>query len=236
MSASFCQTAHGLFVTGTDTGVGKTRVTVALIEALKREGFRVAGMKPVAAGVDETGMNEDVARIMQAANVRAALNEVCPYCFEPSIAPHIAARSTGVRMGLEPVSAAYALLARQADWVVVEGAGGFLVPLNESQGMDLIPRCLGLPVVLVVGMRLGCLSHALLTAEAIYSRGLVLAGWVANTIDPAMAKFDENLETLKTRLTAPCLGVIPWLGNQDQPAPASFFLAIDGLVNQNTQI
>lgn len=203
--------ARGLFVTGTDTGVGKTVVAVALIEALKREGLRVAGMKPVAAGLDESGSNEDVVRIMQAANVTAPLDEVCPYRFASAMAPHLAAVRAGVTMRLDVIAAAYAALAERADWVVVEGAGGFLVPMDDTQGLDAIPVRLQLPVVLVVGLRLGCLNHALLTAEAIRARGLVLAGWVANRIDPSMAALDQNLETLKSRLTAPCLGVLPWL-------------------------
>lgn len=228
-------TPHGLFVTGTDTGVGKTLVTVALIEALKREGFHVAGMKPVAAGLDDKGENEDVAVIQQAANVPAPIDLVSPYRFQMFSAPHIAASVAGVRMQIDVIADAYTLLARQADWVVVEGAGGFMVPFNESVGMDDIPVFLKLPVVLVVGMRLGCLNHALLTAEAIRARGLVLAGWVANHIDPSMAAFDENLETLKSRLDGPCLGVIPWLGNQDGRSPVSMLLSIDELVNHNTQ-
>ena len=228
-------TPHGLFVTGTDTGIGKTLVTVALIEALKREGFRVAGMKPVAAGLDEAGENEDVALIQQASNVSAPIDVVSPYRFKPFAAPHIAASMAGVRMQIEVIADAYTLLARQSDWVVVEGAGGFMVPFNESVGMDGIPTRLNVPVVLVVGMRLGCLNHALLTAEAIRARGLVLAGWVANRIDPSMAAFDENLETLKSRLAAPCLGVIPWLGNQDARSSVSMLLSVGELVNQNTQ-
>jgi dethiobiotin synthetase len=225
----------GCFVTGTDTGVGKTLVTVALIKALKREGFRVAGMKPVAAGLDGAGENEDVANILQAANVSAPIDVISPYRFHSFTAPHIAARMAGVQMKLEVISDAYKWLAGKADWVVVEGAGGFLVPLHESQGMDAIPVHLQLPVVLVVGMRLGCLNHALLTAEAIRARGLVLAGWVANSIDPSMTAFDENLETLKSRLVAPCLGVIPWLYNQGSCTSVSMRLSVKELVNQNTQ-
>jgi dethiobiotin synthetase len=224
-----------LFITGTDTGAGKTLVTVALIEALKREGFRVAGMKPVAAGLDDTGMNEDVISIMSSANITASVDEVCPYRFEPSLAPHLAAKLSGVQMQLEVIAKAYRLLAARADWVVVEGAGGFMVPFDEAQGMDAIPVRLGLPVVLVVGMRLGCLNHALLTVEAIRARGLVLAGWVANGIDPSMAAFDENLETLKARLGAPCLGVIHWMHDLDVHNPVTDLLSVRELVNQNTQ-
>ncbi len=227
--------ARGVFVTGTDTGVGKTLITVALIEALKREGFSVAGMKPVAAGLDGAGGNEDVARILQAANVSAPIDVVSPYRFHPFTAPHMAARMAGVQMKLGVITDAYKSLAGKADWVVVEGAGGFQVPLDDAIGMDAIPVHLRLPVVLVVGMRLGCLNHALLTAEAIRVRGLRLAGWVANSIDPSMAAFDENLETLKSRLVAPCLGVIPWLVNHDSRSSVSMLLSVRKLVNQNTQ-
>lgn len=223
------------FVTGTDTGVGKTLVTVALIEALKREGLRVAGMKPVASGLDETGVNEDVARIVASGNVVAPIDEICPYPFTLPIAPHLVARLTGMRISLDKIEQAYGRLAAKADWVVVEGAGGFLVPLDESQGMDAIPVHLRLPVILVVGMRLGCLNHALLTAEAIRARGLALTGWVANSIDPSMTAFDENLETLKSRLVAPCLGVIPWLCNQGSRTSVSRLISVGELVNQNTQ-
>ncbi|NWG39406.1 MAG: dethiobiotin synthase [Hydrogenophilaceae bacterium] len=226
----------GCFVTGTDTGVGKTLVTVALIEALKQAGYRVAGMKPVAAGIDETGENEDVVRIRLAANVTAPVDTVSPYRFGLFTAPHIAASMAGVQMQIEVVADAYKWLAHRAEWVVVEGAGGFLVPFNEKQGMDAIPVHLQLPVVLVVGMRLGCLNHALLTAEAIRARGLALAGWVANCIDPDMAAFEENLQTLHASLAAPCLGVMPWLGNQAAKTLPLNSLSIDKLVNQNTQL
>jgi len=230
--------SHGLFVTGTDTGVGKTLVTVALIEALKREGFRVAGMKPVAAGLDYAGKNEDVIRLMKAANISASIEEVCPYRLEPAIAPHVAAGRCGVRMDLATIGHAYDQLAARADWVVVEGAGGFLVPMDDdSLGMDAIPVRLSLSVVLVVGMRLGCLNHALLTAEAIRARGLVLAGWVANCIDPDMMVFEENVQTLMHRLNAPCFGVIPWFGNCSDPfsmVENEIRLPVVELVNTNT--
>lgn len=225
--------SRAVFVTGTDTGVGKTVVTVALIEALKRQGLRVAGMKPVAAGLDENGVNEDVARIMASTNVAAALDDVCPYRFAPAIAPHVAARRAGVRIGLDRIRHAYQRLAARADWVVVEGSGGFLVPLDDMLGMEAIPLELHLPVVLVVGMRLGCLNHARLTAEAIRARGLPLAGWVANQIDPAMPAQEENLASLMRLVPAPCLGVVPWLAEPMQRAGAC--LEVAGLVIKNTQ-
>lgn len=205
-------TPHGFFITGTDTGVGKTYAACLLVESLKRQGLRVAVMKPVAAGTDTDGMNEDVRLLMAASNVEAPLELVNPYCFTLAIAPHIAAQQAGVAMRLDVIERAYAQLAAQADVVVVEGAGGFLVPFNDECGMDAIPARLGLPVVMVAGLRLGCLNHALLTAEAIRARGLTLAGWLANRVDPRMELADENLTSLRSILRSPCLGVIPWQG------------------------
>lgn len=202
--------SRGFFITGTDTGVGKTFVACLLVDALKKNGLSVAVMKPVAAGVEADGMNEDVRRLMAASNVQAPLEQVNPYCFAPAIAPHLAARQAGVDMRVETIVQAYEQLAAQADVVVVEGAGGFLVPLNGKQGMDVIPLQLKLPVIMVAGLRLGCLNHALLTAEAIRARGLTLAGWIANRIDPEMEAAEENLHALHSVLRAPCLGEIPW--------------------------
>lgn len=209
MSANSCR---GVFVTGTDTGVGKTYGALLLIEALKERGLRVAAMKPVAAGVERDGLNEDVRLLMAAANVDAPRELVNPYCFAPAIAPHIAARQAGVAMRLETIERAYAQLSKLADVVIVEGAGGFLVPLNDGICMDAIPLRLKLPVVMVVGLRLGCLNHALLTAEAVGKRGLLLAGWLANRLEPEMEMLEENLTTLRSILCSPCLGEIPWQG------------------------
>jgi dethiobiotin synthetase len=202
--------ARGLFVTGTDTGVGKTRVAVSLIHALRVQGLRVAAMKPVSAGSAPGDLHEDVAALLQAANVAADVRDVNPYAFEPAIAPHIAAEQAGVRIDLAVIAAAYARLAAQADAVVVEGAGGWRVPLNEAEDMADLAQHLGLPVVLVVGLRLGCLNHALLTAESIVRRQLPWAGWVGNQIDPAMAQQAANVEALRTRLPGPCLGIQPF--------------------------
>ncbi|MGK2953068.1 MAG: dethiobiotin synthase [Thiobacillus sp.] len=197
----------GLFVTGTDTGVGKTRVAVALIHALRAQGLRVAAMKPVAAGSAPGELNEDVVALLQAANVAADLRDVNPYAFAEPIAPHIAAQQVGVRIDLEVITEAYSRLAAAADVVVVEGAGGWRVPLNDREDMADLAQRLGLPIVLVVGLRLGCLNHALLTVESITSRHLPWAGWVGNHIDPEMAQIAENVSALKARLPAPCLGV-----------------------------
>lgn len=227
---------RGFFVTGTDTGVGKTRVAVALIHALRAQGLRVAAMKPVSAGSAPQGdsdplraearvesyppgeLNEDVAALLQAANVAADLRDVNPYDFAPAIAPHIAAQQAGVRIDLATIAAAYARLAAAADAVVVEGAGGWRVPLNEHEDMADLAQRLGLPVVLVVGLRLGCLNHALLTAESIANRKLPWAGWVGNVIEPAMGCQTENVAALKARLPAPCLGIHSY---QPNPVPMS---------------
>ncbi|HEX9181119.1 MAG TPA: dethiobiotin synthase [Burkholderiales bacterium] len=202
---------HGLFVTGTDTGVGKTLVACALLHALAKQGLRVVGMKPVAAGRESDGSFLDVESLVAASNVSAPREWINPYAFEPPIAPHIAAARAGVRIEHAVILSAWRELSGLVDAVVVEGAGGFLVPLDEGESMAGLARELSLPVVLVVGMRLGCLNHALLTAEAIAGRGLTFAGWVANRTDPAMEAFDENLSTLRARLPAPLLGVIPHL-------------------------
>jgi len=215
-------TLRSLFVTGTDTGVGKTLVACALLRALAGRGLRVVGMKPVAAGREEDGGFHDVEGLMAASNVPAPRELVNPYAFDPPIAPHIAAARAGVRIDLRRIRDAYTVLAGMADAIVVEGAGGFLVPLNEREDFADLARALELPVVLVVGMRLGCLNHAALTAEAISGRGLRFAGWVANRIDPAMDAFDDNLATLRERLPGPLMGIIPRLGRPGGSEAAPF--------------
>jgi dethiobiotin synthetase len=218
--------AHGYFVTGTDTGVGKTRIAVALIHALRAQGLRVAAMKPVAAGSAPGELNEDVVALSQAANVDAELRDVNPYAFAEPIAPHIAAQRAGVRIELEVIATAYARLAAAADVVVVEGAGGWRVPLNEHEDMADLARRLGLPVVLVVGLRLGCLNHALLTAESVVSRHLPWAGWVGNHIEPAMPYAAENVAALHARLPGPCLGVQDFLHGDGPPPSAPQWLTL----------
>jgi dethiobiotin synthetase len=200
--------ARGFFVTGTDTGVGKTLVACGLLSALARSGKSVTGMKPVAAG-SEAGRWPDVDALAGASNVRAERGLINPYAFDPAVAPHIAAELAGVEVEVEVIARAYEALSRLADCVVVEGSGGFLVPLNARHtGADLAIR-LGLPVVLVVGMRLGCLNHALLTRRQIEHSRLRCAGWVANCILPDMPHLDANIEALRERLACPLLGVVP---------------------------
>lgn len=211
------------FVTGTDTGVGKSLVSSALLLQLARQGTRCVGMKPVAAGTTlEQGqwMNEDVSQLQAASNVDAPLALRCPYLLHAPLSPHLAARAEDCTISLDRLVSSYRQLSELADTVVVEGAGGFRVPLTDDlDGADLA-AALGLPVVLVVGIRLGCLNHALLSQDAILARGLPLAGWVACRIDPDMAEPDANVASLRRRLQAPMLGDIPWLEHADAVAAA----------------
>lgn len=208
----------GLFITGTDTGVGKTLVTTALLASLRHMGIDAAGMKPVAAGcerIDNVWVNEDVARIDAASARRWPADWVNPYLFRDAIAPHIAAERKGVNIEIPRIVDACHALQAEAEVVLVEGVGGLLVPIDARRDMADIAQALDLPVILVVGMRLGCLNHALLTQEAILRRGLRLAGWVANRLDPEMAAYSENLDTLRYRLGVPPIAEIPYLGNFD---------------------
>jgi dethiobiotin synthetase len=198
------------FVAGTDTGVGKTLVSGALLRRFKDLGWRAAGMKPVAAGCDAAGRNEDVEALIAAGSPGLDRNLVCPYLLQPPIAPHIAAAEAGLRIELAVIERAFAALSAQADVVIVEGVGGFRVPLAGREDAGDLARRLGLPVILVVGLRLGCLNHALLTQDAIESRGLAFAGWVANRIDPAMARAEENIAALRERLHAPLIAEVPF--------------------------
>jgi dethiobiotin synthetase len=200
-----------VFVTGTDTGVGKTLVAVAILRALAGSGKRVVGMKPVSAGLAADGSaNPDVVALLAAGNVQAPLRDRNPYAFQPAIAPHLAATEAGATIDLAVIAAAHARLAAESDVVVVEGAGGALVPIDATHDMLDIAAHLRLPVLLVVGMRLGCLNHALLSAAAIRARGVRLAGWVANCIDPRMQALAENVEALALRLRAPRVATIEW--------------------------
>lgn len=196
------------FVTGTDTGVGKTLISCALLYAFAAQNKRVVGMKPVAAGCDEDGLNDDVKKLRAATNILATLGQINPYSFIHPIAPHIAAHNAGVRISFDRIIKSYNELASQAELVIVEGAGGFQVPLNDTQDSADLAIEFGLPVIVVVGMRLGCLNHALLTIRAISDCGLTCAGWVANVTVPDMIALDENIQALQQRINAPLLGVI----------------------------
>lgn len=204
----------GFFVTGTDTGVGKTVVGAALTRALVTRGLRVAVMKPIASGSDPTPegpRNPDALALMAAANVPAPYETVNPYCFLPPISPHIAAREAHTIIDLALLRSRFESLAADSDCVIVEGAGGWLAPIGDSATMADLAAALSLPVLLVVGLRLGCLNHALLTRESIVARGVAFAGWLANAIDPHLERAADNLATLTVWLGAPPLARIPLL-------------------------
>lgn len=210
------------FVTGTDTGVGKTLISCALLHAFAAQGKRVVGMKPIAAGCDAQGQYEDVLQLRAASNVAASYGQINPYCFVPAVAPHIAAHHAGVEIQFTRIMTAYRELAAQAQVVIVEGAGGVLVPLNKTHDVADLALELDVPVILVVGMRLGCLNHALLTVEAIAARGLTLAAWVANIIDDEMPAREENIAALQQRIVAPLLGVVPYMQQISAQAAAGY--------------
>lgn len=204
--------AQGYFIAGTDTGVGKSRVAAGLLRAFAHSGLRAVGMKPVASGCTPgpDGLrSDDALQLMAAANVTAPYGSINPYAFEPAISPHLAAMQAGTRIELQTILDHYELLSATADVVIVEGAGGWMAPLGRVLTAEHLAKALALPVILVVGLRLGCLNHALLTASAIRAAGLPLAGWVANTVEPSMSFPDENIETLNQRIDAPLLGRIP---------------------------
>ena len=216
----------GYFVVGTDTGIGKTHAACALLHALARRHPRVCGMKPIAAGGVRTAdgfSNEDSIAHRAASTVRVPPELDNPILLPEPLSPHIAAAHAGTPISIDTVLQAVAQLRSRTDALVVEGAGGFLVPLSDTlTGADLAVA-LGLPLVLVVGMRLGCLNHALLTAEAIRARGLVLAGWIANRVDPGFLCPDENLDYLRTRLGAPLWADLPFSATPDPRADAARF-------------
>jgi dethiobiotin synthetase len=209
------------FITGTDTGVGKTLVSCALLQAFAAQGKRVAGFKPVAAGCDEDGRNDDVKLLLAASNVQAAYGQINPYCFPHPIAPHLAARQVGVRVDFSRILIFYRELAGQTDEVIVEGVGGFCVPLNDKQNSADLAKQLDLPVIMVVGMRLGGLNHALLTMRAIADFQLECAGWVANVLDGDMPSLQENIEALRERIGAPLLGIVPYQSQPDARVTAA---------------
>lgn len=203
----------GFFVTGTDTDVGKTYIASALVRHFVQQGYETIGMKPVAAGCESVNgelRHTDVDALVAASNVQTALSNVNPYAFVPAIAPHIAAEQFGVNISLEKIQQAFDGLKSQAEVLVVEGAGGFCVPINQQQTMADLAVNFNLPVILVVGIRLGCINHALMTAASIKAAGLNLVGWVANRIDPSMPALEENITTLKAMIMAPCIADVAW--------------------------
>ena len=224
---------RSFFVTGTDTEVGKTFIAAALLGMARERGLRTAGVKPVAAGCREAGgrlVNDDALALMAASGAGLDYAAVNPVALEPPIAPHIAAARAGVALEVGPLAASCrAVLDQGFDFVIVEGAGGWFVPVDGRNTLADLCIDLNLPVILVVGMKLGCLNHALLTAAAVEAAGLRLAGWVANSVAVEMPVLEENIQTLRNRLAAPCLGVVPPLGTA-QPRMAAKFLDLDVLL------
>lgn len=205
---------HGsVYVTGTDTGVGKSLASASLLHALRRQGLRAVGMKPVASGCLDTAdgwRNEDALLLQAAGDPGTTYADINPYAFVQPLAPELAAADDGIELALEPILQAYARLQRQADAVVVEGVGGWAAPLSASLDQIDLVRALDLPVLLVVGLRLGCISHARLAARAIAADGARLVGWIASDVDPAMDRPDANFALLQSRLDAPCWGRLPY--------------------------
>ena len=217
--------APAWFVTGTDTEIGKTLAACALLHKLREKYPRVVGAKPVAAGLAPGGTNDDVARLRAASSLQVAPALDNPYALPEPVSPHLAARAARTQIDLQTIDQAVQALRQQADAVVVEGVGGFLVPLSDTEDGGNLAHRLRLPVVLVVGLKLGCLNHALLTQEAIASRGLPLAGWIASCVDPDMLRVDDNIASLRARMRASCLGIIPHMSDPD-PALAAQHLEL----------
>lgn len=221
------------FVTGTDTEVGKTTIAAALLHAARLKGLSTAAAKPVASGCENTAeglRNSDALALLEECSLSMRYGQVNPFAFEPAIAPHLAAREAGVELSVARLlQPARDMLGLGADFSLVEGAGGWRVPLTGRENLSDLAVQLGLPVILVVGVRLGCINHALLSAEAIERDGLQLAGWVANIVEPETSRLQENLETLSERLAAPCLGQVPRLATAS-PAEVASYLDLAPLV------
>ncbi|WP_051547495.1 dethiobiotin synthase [Lysobacter capsici] len=219
----------GVFVTGTDTGIGKSLASATLLHSLRSLGARAVGMKPVASGCDATAdgwRNEDALLLQAASRPTPRYDDINPYALPQPLAPEIAAAQAGVEIALAPIQQAYARLSAQADTVVVEGVGGWAAPISaELDQIDLV-RALDLPVVLVVGVRLGAINHARLSARAIQADGARLVGWIANGIDPHMASAEENFHILCRRLPVPCWGRLPYSPSPDPAAMAGLLTPV----------
>lgn len=216
--------SRGVFITGTDTEIGKTVVARLLTAGLAESGAAVAVMKPVAAGCEQTAdgpRNTDALELMAVSNVDAGYELVNPYALAPPVSPHLAAAGAGIEIGLGHIRQCYETLAARSDWVVVEGVGGWRVPLSETADVADIARALDLPVIMVAGMRLGCLNHTLLTEDAIRVSGARLLGWVANCREPDDFGLEQCIETLKARMAAPLLGVVPRLDDPEDGSTRS---------------
>lgn len=220
-----------LFITGTDTDIGKTLIATGLLEAANSQGKKTAAIKPVAAGCSDTGegpQNEDALMLQAAASTELSYQQVNPVALDEPMAPHIAAKEQGKQLSADRLTGfCRGITMLPVDLVVIEGAGGWRVPINNRESMAEIPKQLNAEVVLVVGLKLGCINHALLTAQAIRSDGLKIAGWVANTMDEDMLRLDENIDTLKQLINEPCLGVIPKLSDKSPQHVATFLTVPD---------
>lgn len=235
----------GFFIAGTDTDVGKTRIAAGLLHVLAARGHTTAAMKPVSAGCHDIThdsrhnnmhnlhhdnmrnlRNDDALILQRHATLALPYEQVNPYAYAAAIAPHIAAAQTGPAIAIPHIKQLFDDMAQRVDAVIVEGAGGWLVPINEHETMANVAQALGLPVILVVGMRLGCLSHALLSVESIAHHGLPLAGWVANTLNPEFAPFQHNIDALRERINAPLLGVVPHLEHVNAEAVGRYLKLI----------
>jgi dethiobiotin synthetase len=219
------------FVTGTDTDVGKTQIAAALIHLANTQGMSTIGLKPVAAGCEKTALglrNQDALLLQSVASVKLPYEQINPIAFADPVSPHIAAQKEKRILSADRLAGFCRSAFRMADFTLIEGAGGWRVPINPSQTMADLVRLMQLPVILVVGMRLGCLNHALLTVEAIRQDGLPFVAWVANCVDANMCALDENIQTLQQRISVPCLGVVPFM---DQPTPekVALYLSLPNL-------
>lgn len=228
-------TSYSCFITGTDTEVGKTLITSSIVYALSECGVSAVGMKPIAAGsqLSEDGefKNGDVEQILSVNPIAFPKKYIAPYQLKAATSPHIAARREHITINGKNVQEAYQVLKQQASSIIVEGVGGFMVPLSENFSSDQLALQFNLPVILVVGIRLGCINHALLTAEAILNRNLYLAGWIANCLDPKMTYTQETIATLENKILAPCLAQIPYLESQS-PQTVSRLLDLSRLKHQ----
>ena len=207
---------NGYFITGTDTSCGKTEITLGLMQLLQNQGKVVLGMKPVASGATSTteGLrNEDAIRIQAQGSIQVPYSTLNPYAYEPPIAPHLAAAQAGDEIDLNLISTHCMSLSAQVDYIIVEGIGGWRVPFNKEQSAADLVQMLNLPVILVVGLKLGCINHALLSVESILASGVRLTGWVANEVEPDMLYSSENIATLQAAISAPCLGAVPYMNH-----------------------
>lgn len=213
------------FITGTDTEIGKTHATCALLSSASHIGLRAAGLKPIAAGTDASGKNDDVARLMTYSNVSLAERTINPWLLKAPVSPHIAANLESIEITLEPILNAFKIAQQVSDIIFVEGVGGLYAPISDTLTQPDLIKALDIPVILTIGLKLGCLNHALLTAEAIKCHGLRFAGWIGNRIDPAFDAEHANIKTLEKSLDAPCLGILPYLSDVN-PDTLSRYLVI----------